>query len=39
VEIVDDAVIADTPPPCRGLSFEALDIAAKRIVLHRKQGV
>jgi hypothetical protein len=39
VEIVDDAVIAGTPPPCRGLSFEALDVAAEGILLHRKQGV
>src|ERR1039458_7437431 len=39
VEIVDDAVIADTTTPRRSLSFEALDVAAEGILLHRKQGV
>ena len=39
VEIVDDAVIADTTAPRRNLSFEALDVAAEGILLHRKQGV
>jgi len=39
VEIVDDAVIADTATPRCGLSLEALDIAGEGILLHRKQGV
>ena len=39
VEIVDDAVIADTATPRRGLSFEAFDVAAEGVLLHRKQGV
>ena len=39
VEVVDDAVIADAATPCRSLSFEALDIAAEGILLHREQGV
>ena len=39
VEIVDDAVIADTTTPRRSLSFEALDVAAEGILLHRKKSV
>ncbi len=39
VQIIDDAVIANTATPRRSLSFEALDVAAEGIVLHRKQGV
>ena len=39
VEIVDDTVIADATTPCRTLSFESLDVAAKGILLHRKQCV
>lgn len=38
VEIVEDAVIADTTPR-RSLSFEALDVAAEGILLHRKKSV
>ena len=41
VEIVDDAVITDTPQPRRSLSFEArtVAVAGEGILLHRKQGV
>jgi len=39
MEIVDDAVIADTTTPRRSLSFEVLDVAAKGILLHRKKSV
>jgi hypothetical protein len=39
LEIVDDAVIADTAAPCRSLSFEALDVASEGILLHGKEGV
>ena len=39
VEIVDDAVIADPTAPRRSLSFEALNVAAEGILLHRKQSV
>ena len=39
VEIVDDAVIADTAAPRCSLSFEAFDVAAEGILLHCEQGV
>ena len=39
LEIVEDAVIADTATPRRSLSFEALDVAAEGILLHRKKSV
>jgi hypothetical protein len=39
IQVVDDAVIANSTTPRRNLSFEALDVAAKGILLHRKQSV
>jgi hypothetical protein len=39
MEIIDDAVIADTTTPRRSLPFEALDVAAEGILLHRKKSV
>ena len=37
MKIVDDSIVPHPSAPGGGLSFEALDIASKRINLHRKE--
>ena len=37
IEIVEYAVVADAPPPGRGLSLQTFDVALERILLHREE--
>ncbi len=37
MKIVDDSIVPHPSAPGGGLSFEALDIASKRIDLHREE--
>ena len=37
IEIVEYAVVADAPPPSRGLALQAFDIALERILLHGEE--